>query len=74
MKTYKFWIWHVDRDYGLDGFWYIDDDKVYSHGYAPSFRAAAVNWIKNIPSALAVKKMTASIDKKIKEEAKNHAR
>lgn len=75
MKTYKFWIFHVDRDYGIDGYWYIDDNKVYSHGYAPSFRAAAVNWIRNIPTAFAVRKTMASLDKKSKEqESRNAAR
>ncbi len=63
----------MDKDYGVDGFWYIEDNKIYSHGYAPSFMAAVRNYFRHIPTAFSVRRMSRDIDKKIRAQEKRNA-
>ena len=52
LKTYRFYLFHADRDYGLTGFWYVEDHVIFAHGYGPGLFTAVKRYLLNIPHAL----------------------
>lgn len=73
MRTYRFGPFHVDKDYGASGLWYFEDNFFYSHGYAPTLRAAVLEWVVRIPASLKIRRTLADVDRKSQEEEKKSA-